>query len=113
MGNGETSENKSYGDMEISPRDFQRKYEVGTKIGEGTYGEVFNLMLKNNPIPRYALKRIPLKEDKTTRDRMLREIECLVKLQHQNIVRLIEYSLYKKNTSFGPTGKIYHSIKYS
>ena len=64
------------------------KYVIEKKIGQGSYGGVYIVHLKNNANKRYVLKRVPLhtlssKEKKAAEQ----EVALLQKLQHPNIVR--------------------------
>jgi NIMA (never in mitosis gene a)-related kinase len=64
------------------------KYVIERKIGQGSYGGVYIVHLKNNTAKRYVLKRVPLnslspKEKKSAEQ----EVQLLQTLQHPNIVR--------------------------
>lgn len=64
------------------------KYVIERKIGQGSYGGVYIVHLKNKVNKRYVLKRIPLntlsaKEKKAAEQ----EVALLQTLQHPNIVR--------------------------
>ena len=93
--------------MEISKEQFNREYKIGAFIAEGTFGKVYKLTHRNDMSPRHAVKRLRLKEDKTIRDRMIREKECLIKLDHENIVKFCGYAII----SDGVEGKHFQSIK--
>lgn len=74
------------------------KYVIEKKIGQGSYGGVFIVHLKNNPEKRYVLKRVPLntlssKEKKSAEQ----EVALLRKLQHPNIVRYKDSFLDNKD----------------
>lgn len=53
----------------------QDKYDLGTRLGKGTYGEVYSMVEKggNNPLP-YVVKICDLQEDGTCGFAVLREI---------------------------------------
>ena len=79
-------------------------YDLGTQVGEGTYGQVFKALNKQTHHP-VALKKLYLKEDvkgnEKNRDGFpitgIREIEILRSLNHINIVQLEAMVSYSEN----------------
>lgn len=63
------------------------KYNLLNKIGNGTYGEVFEAIRENGEV--IAIKRTPL-EDNGISLQSLREIAILKKLDHPNIIKLLD-----------------------
>ncbi|PSN34492.1 hypothetical protein C0J52_15806 [Blattella germanica] len=55
-------------------------------LGKGGFGVVFEAKNKIDDC-HYAVKRIPLPNRQESRDRVMREVKALAKLDHQNIVR--------------------------
>lgn len=55
-------------------------------LGKGGYGIVFEAKNKIDDC-HYAIKRIPLPNWQESRERVMREVKALAKLDHQNIVR--------------------------
>lgn len=55
-------------------------------LGKGGYGIVFEAKNKIDDC-HYAIKRIPLPNRQESRERVMREVKALAKLDHQNIVR--------------------------
>ncbi|KAJ3360053.1 kinase subunit of RNA polymerase II carboxy-terminal domain kinase I [Kappamyces sp. JEL0680] len=71
------------------------QYEIGSQVGEGTYGQVFKA--QNKKTGGYvALKKLYLKEDDKGKEKnrdgfpitSIREIEILRSLNHENVVKL-------------------------
>ena len=80
----------SGGDNEFPFCDEVGKYERLTKVGQGTFGEVFKA--RNRKTQRIvALKKILMENEKEGFPiTALREIKILKLLQHENIVNLLE-----------------------
>ncbi|CAH1964479.1 unnamed protein product [Acanthoscelides obtectus] len=55
-------------------------------LGKGGFGVVFEVKKKIDEC-NYAIKRITLPKEPKKRDRVMREVKALAKLEHQNIVR--------------------------
>ncbi|XP_043277335.1 eukaryotic translation initiation factor 2-alpha kinase isoform X2 [Venturia canescens] len=70
--------------------DFKSRYRSDFEhidcLGKGGYGVVFEAKNKIDDC-NYAIKRICLPNSKDSRDRVMREVKALAKLEHQNIVR--------------------------
>ncbi|XP_029032287.1 eukaryotic translation initiation factor 2-alpha kinase isoform X1 [Osmia bicornis bicornis] len=70
--------------------DFKSRYltdfEPVDCLGKGGYGVVFEAKNKIDDC-NYAIKRIALPNSKYSRERVMREVKALAKLDHQNIVR--------------------------
>ncbi len=67
------------------------KYEKMTKIGQGTFGEVFKARLRADKNQIVALKKVLMDNEKEGFPiTALREIKILQLLNHENVVRLIE-----------------------
>ncbi len=81
------------------------KYEKMTKIGQGTFGEVFKARLRTDKNKIVALKKVLMDNEKEGFPiTALREIKILQLLNHDNIVNLIEicrqYSRHNKTTFY-------------
>jgi len=92
------------------------KYKVTNKIGEGSYGAVYlayNLYTKQ----KVAIKRI-VKSDENKIDELelKNEINILKKLDHPNILKIIEFysseHSYYIITDYCANGELYDQIKY-
>eukprot|EP00096_Caligus_rogercresseyi_P012422 TRINITY_DN5202_c0_g1_i1.p1 TRINITY_DN5202_c0_g1~~TRINITY_DN5202_c0_g1_i1.p1 ORF type:complete len:393 (-),score=40.62 TRINITY_DN5202_c0_g1_i1:347-1525(-) len=81
------------------------KYEKMTKIGQGTFGEVFKARLRTDKSKIVALKKVLMENEKEGFPiTALREIRILQLLKHENIVNLHEicrqYSRHNKTTFY-------------
>ena len=81
------------------------KYEKMTKIGQGTFGEVFKARLRTDKNKIVALKKVLMENEKEGFPiTALREIRILQLLSHENIVNLIEicrqYSRHNRTTFY-------------
>ncbi|XP_043463144.1 eukaryotic translation initiation factor 2-alpha kinase-like isoform X2 [Leptopilina heterotoma] len=65
---------------------FLSDYEPVDCLGKGGYGIVFEAKNKVDEC-NYAIKRITLPNSRTSRERVMREVRALAKLDHQNVVR--------------------------
>lgn len=65
---------------------FEKDFETIRCLGKGGFGVVFEVKQKYDEC-KYAIKRITLPNEKDSRDRVMREVKALAKLDHQNIVR--------------------------
>ncbi|XP_058125393.1 cyclin-dependent kinase 9 isoform X2 [Anopheles coustani] len=71
--------------------DESSKYEKVTKIGQGTFGEVFKAREKKSTKKFVALKKVLMENEKEGFPiTALREIRILQLLKHENVVNLIE-----------------------
>ncbi len=72
--------------------DINDTYEIGKKIGGGTYGIVF-LSLNKRTKEKVAIKAMKKlkKDNKTLNEDILKEIEMLKTLDHQNIINIFEF----------------------
>lgn len=61
-------------------------FEPMHRLGKGGFGVVFEARNKIDDC-NYAIKRIPLPNRQDSRERVMREVKALAKLDHQNIVR--------------------------
>ncbi|KAJ1624725.1 kinase-like domain-containing protein [Pavlovales sp. CCMP2436] len=67
------------------------RYHIMDKIGEGTYGEVFKAMDRNEKNRPVALKKIRLDmDDDGIPPTALREVSLLMELNHENVIRLLD-----------------------
>ncbi|KAJ9578241.1 hypothetical protein L9F63_005540 [Diploptera punctata] len=80
--NSEPSPPSSQGYTSRFLTDFQPVY----CLGKGGFGVVFEAKNKIDEC-HYAIKRIPLPNRQESRDRVMREVKALAKLDHRNIVR--------------------------
>ena len=92
-----------------------QKYKVISKLGDGSYGTVYlaiNVMTKQN----IAMKKInKVKENEIDDMEIKNEIDILSKLDHPNIVKIIEFystpKAYYIITDFCSCGELYNQIK--
>ena len=93
-----------------------KKYKILSKLGDGSYGTVFlavNIMTKQN----IAMKKIKkVKENEIDDMEIKNEIDILKKLDHPNIVKIIEFystpKAYYIITDFCSCGELYNQIKH-
>ena len=92
------------------------KYKMSNKIGEGSYGAVYlahNLLTKQ----KVAIKRIVKSEENKIEElEWKNEINILKKLDHPNILKIIEFysseHSYYIITDYCANGELYDQIKY-
>ena len=73
------------------------KYKIIKQIGKGSYGTVYLCEDKNNKNQQYVIKRINLsKLSEKEREETINETKILQKLDHQNIIKFIEFFISKK-----------------
>ncbi|XP_057656757.1 eukaryotic translation initiation factor 2-alpha kinase [Diorhabda carinulata] len=65
---------------------YVNEYDTLRCLGKGGFGVVFEVKHKFDECS-YAIKRITLPNKEKDRDRVMREVKALAKLEHQNIVR--------------------------
>lgn len=61
-------------------------YEPVSCLGAGGFGVVFESKNKLDEV-HYAVKRVRLPVSEKAKKKVLREVKCLAKLDHKNIVR--------------------------
>lgn len=71
---------------EIYSSRFENDFETIRCLGRGGFGVVFEVKQRYDEC-KYAIKRITLPSEEQSRDRVMREVKALAKLEHQNIVR--------------------------
>ena len=92
-----------------------KKYKILSKLGDGSYGVVYlavNIITKQN----MAMKKIKkVKENEIDDMEIKNEINILKKLDHPNIVKIIEFysapKAYYIITDFCSCGELYNQIK--
>ena len=92
-----------------------KKYKVLSRLGDGSYGTVYlavNLMTKAN----VAMKKInKVKENEIDEMEIKNEINILKKLDHPNIVKILEFYSTDKSyyiiTDYCSCGELYNQIK--
>lgn len=93
-----------------------KKYKVLSRLGDGSYGTVYlavNLMTKAN----VAMKKInKVKENEIDEMEIKNEINILKKLDHPNIVKILEFYSTDKSyyiiTDYCSCGELYNQIKH-
>ncbi|KAJ8949152.1 hypothetical protein NQ318_012900 [Aromia moschata] len=65
---------------------FESDFDTVSCLGKGGFGLVFEVKQKYDEC-NYAIKRITLPKEEKSRDRVMREVKALAKLDHKNIVR--------------------------
>lgn len=74
-----------------TPLNYNMKYKLRTKIGQGTYGSVY-LSVYNNK--KYALKKICTVYENGLSMTTIREIKLLKKLKHKNLIDLVDIAYH-------------------
>eukprot|EP00995_Heteronema_vittatum_P008329 NODE_351_length_1446_cov_425.730136_g256_i0.p1 GENE.NODE_351_length_1446_cov_425.730136_g256_i0~~NODE_351_length_1446_cov_425.730136_g256_i0.p1 ORF type:complete len:451 (-),score=-24.08 NODE_351_length_1446_cov_425.730136_g256_i0:93-1403(-) len=89
--------------------DITDKYEIVKEIGAGSYGSV--VQVKDKSGKKYAIKRVgQVFDDLIDGKRILREVALLRKLNHPNIVNIIEILKPKNLKTFN---EVYIVLEYS
>lgn len=67
---------------------YSRFFRQGRKLGRGAYGSVYlcQHVIDNVPLGEYAVKIVPVGDDKSWLERHLREVHILERLRHPNII---------------------------
>ena len=75
---------------------------LGSEIGCGSYGRVFEATLGNKPVAVKVLhdSLLDSKDFKLIVDKFRKECELLQRLNHKNVVKLIQYSISYSSNSF-------------
>ncbi|CAG9855228.1 unnamed protein product [Phyllotreta striolata] len=73
-------------DSEVFTSRYINDFETLQCLGKGGFGVVFEVKQKIDECS-YAIKRITLPNEEKDKDRVMREVKALAKLEHQNIVR--------------------------
>ncbi len=97
---------KNLSDSSINQGYYQRFFVEGSKLGRGSGGSVFKCqhVLDGIELGAYAVKKVPVGDDHSWLNRMLREVHILENLRHQNIIEYKHAWLeYHKLTQFGPS----------
>lgn len=87
MESSEEGELKYTQDINLTKNIFE--YQLGPKIGEGTFGKVYLAKYKGS---EYALKKIPMDGPNGISITTIREIKILKTLSHDNIIKIIDIS---------------------
>ena len=83
----------------INEMDFppEKKYKIISNIGQGSYGDVF-LAYNTYTQEKVAIKQIYKTFDEITEEEIINEIEILKKLNHPDIVKILEF--YKTEQAY-------------
>ena len=99
-----TSQNKNSNisinnDLFINELNFspEKKYKILSNIGQGSYGDVF-LAMNIYTKEKVAIKKIYKSFDEISESEIINEIEILKKLNHPDIVKVLEY--YKTDQAY-------------
>ena len=65
---------------------FGSDYELKGRLGKGGFGVVYHVRNKTDG-GEYAIKRIKLPNNKSAREKVMREVHALAQLDHPRIVR--------------------------
>ena len=75
----------------MEQKDITEVYDIREQIGQGGYGKVYKAIHRESGVTR-AIKKIKRKNlDHNNQKHLLSEFEALKKLDHPNIVKLIEH----------------------
>lgn len=100
-----TQHPKNLSDSSINQGYYKRFFNEGPKLGRGSGGSVFKCqhMLDGIELGAYAVKKVPVGDDHSWLNRMLREVHILENLRHSNIIEYKHAWLeYHQLTPFGP-----------
>ena len=81
-------------EIEYTP---DKKYKIIKNIGHGSYGDVY-LAYNINTNEKVAIKKLYITDDILTESEIINEIEILKKLNHPDIVKILEF--YKTDTAY-------------
>lgn len=84
---------------------YQKFFKEGRKLGRGAGGSVFlcQHQIEGIPLGEYAVKKVPVGDDKKWLERLLREVHILERLRHPNIIEYKHTWIeIHKPTKFGP-----------
>ena len=96
---------KNLSDSSINQGYYRRFFKEDSKLGRGAGGSVFKCqhVLDGIELGDYAVKKVPVGDDHSWLNRMLREVHILENLRHQNIIEYKHAWLeYHQLTPFGP-----------
>ena len=96
---------KNLSDSSINQGYYRRFFKEDSKLGRGAGGSVFKCqhVLDGIELGEYAVKKVPVGDDHSWLNRMLREVHILENLRHQNIIEYKHAWLeYHQLTPFGP-----------
>ena len=96
---------KNLSDSSINQGYYRRFFKEDSKLGRGAGGTVFKCqhVLDGIELGDYAVKKVPVGDDHSWLNRMLREVHILENLRHQNIIEYKHAWLeYHQLTPFGP-----------
>lgn len=97
---------KNLSDSSINQGYYQRFFREDSKLGRGSGGSVFRCqhVLDGIELGAYAVKKVPVGDDHSWLNRMLREVHILENLRHSNIIEYKHAWLeYHQLTPFGPS----------
>ena len=81
------------------------RYNIAKRLSSGAFGTVYGVIGEDNN--KYALKELK-NFDKTNKGRFEREIKILSQLNHQNIVKIIQWNIGGDPPNFIP----YYVMEY-
>lgn len=96
---------KNLSDSSINQGYYKRFFKEDLKLGRGSGESVFKCqhMLDGIELGAYAVKKVPVGDDHSWLNRMLREVHILENLRHSNIIEYKHAWLeYHQLTPFGP-----------
>ena len=97
---------KNLSDSSINQGYYKRFFKEDVKLGRGSGGSVYKCqhVLDGIELGVYAVKKVPVGDDHSWLNRMLREVHILENLRHTNIIEYKHAWLeYHKLTQFGPS----------
>ncbi|KAF4729282.1 hypothetical protein FOZ63_033951, partial [Perkinsus olseni] len=88
------------------------EFDILNEVGKGTYGQVFKAIDKRTQ-QYVALKRVLLKNEKEGFPvTAVREIKILKRLQHENVVRMLDVVFAKPTDADKHRGSVYMVFEY-